>query len=324
MDSNNGKLKAMNYKVTIVIPAYNAEGYISRTLDSVINQTYKNLEVIIVNDGSIDNTSQVVRSHLKESSLDWKVIDKANGGQASARNTGILNAKGDYISFLDSDDYINPNYIEILLSSLIKTDSDFAACPFQNVYEKDFEREPNYNKDIKVYETTELSYLYLHRKIVLIAPALLIKKEVTRNVLFDDECPYDEDGLFVWSILYNTAKGVYCNIPLYNYRIREGSVMRSLTVEKCHKSIVRYSIYCEQFKSLREDNVSSMIYPNYKLASQHVLAKNVKYGDFMEEYNRIKRTDMYNLISLKDIKLSMLSLLYIHCPVLFYCICKRL
>jgi len=229
---------------------------------------------------------------------------------------------GGYITFLDSDDFIAPEYIERLVSSLEKYDADFAACPYQNVHEADFERKPDYDHGDKEYGTEELAGLYLHRKICLIAPALLVKRDILDTIAFDEDCPYDEDGLFVWALLYNCRKGVYCDIPMYNYRVREGSVMHSQTAEKCHKSILCYIKHCEVFAKKRNDEVTELILPNYKIAAQHVLCKNVSYTEFKREYDRTERKDIKKLITKKDIKLTLFAWLYLTSPRLYYRLCR--
>ncbi|MFN3692324.1 MAG: glycosyltransferase family 2 protein, partial [Fervidobacterium sp.] len=90
--------------VSVIIPAYNVEGYIEKTIESVLNQTYRNLEIIVVNDGSTDKTREIAYNILKNSGVNFKIIDQTNQGVSVARNVGIENASGDYIKFLDGDD----------------------------------------------------------------------------------------------------------------------------------------------------------------------------------------------------------------------------
>ena len=225
---------------------------------------------------------------------------------------------------MDSDDFIAPDYVERLVSALERFDADFAACSYQNVHEADFGREAGYDNGDKAYGTEELSGLYLHRKICLMAPALLVKREILETIAFDEDCPYDEDGLFVWSILFSCKKGAYCDTPMYNYRVREGSVMHSLTAEKCHQSILCYVKHCKLFAQNRKSEVIEQVLPNYILASQHVLAKNVGYEEFKREYNITERKEIKKLIKFSDIKLTLLAIVYITSPRLFFMLCKQI
>ncbi len=115
--------------ISIIIPVYNVEKYITHCLNSVINQTYENLEVICVNDGSTDNSLNILKE-FKEKDKRIKVINKENGGQSSARNIGLKEFSGDYVFFLDSDDYIHPQTIEILYTCLKSANTQISECDY--------------------------------------------------------------------------------------------------------------------------------------------------------------------------------------------------
>ncbi|EKY8174901.1 glycosyltransferase family 2 protein, partial [Enterococcus faecalis] len=123
--------------VSVVIPVYNVEKYVEKCLDSVINQTYQNLEIIIVNDGSTDNSLSVCqKKKLSDSRI--KLINKENGGLSSARNAGIECAQGEFICFIDSDDWIELDYIEVLLNGMENTNVDISVI--QMIKVKDFNK----------------------------------------------------------------------------------------------------------------------------------------------------------------------------------------
>ena len=107
----------MNKLVSIIVPIYNTEKYLERCIDSLINQTYKNIEIILINDGSTDNSINILKKYKKIDTR-IKIIDKKNEGPNIARKTGLENADGNYIMFVDSDDYIHPNTVEILVSKI--------------------------------------------------------------------------------------------------------------------------------------------------------------------------------------------------------------
>ena len=115
--------------LSVIIPAYNVEKYIDHCLNTVTNQTYKNLEIIIVDDGSPDNSGKIIDDWSKKDCR-IKVIHKENGGLGFARNSGLEIATGDYIAFIDSDDYIDLNMYETLINKAIETKSDIVYCGF--------------------------------------------------------------------------------------------------------------------------------------------------------------------------------------------------
>ena len=113
--------------ISVIIPIYNVEKYLCRCLDSIISQSYKDLEIILVDDGSPDNSPSICDSYARNDNR-IKVIHKTNGGLSAARNTGLKYAMGDFISFIDSDDYIEPKMYEILFNLITKFDSDISMC----------------------------------------------------------------------------------------------------------------------------------------------------------------------------------------------------
>ncbi|PQQ36525.1 hypothetical protein C6H68_19010 [Photorhabdus luminescens] len=119
--------------VSIIIPAFNVEDIIENAINSVLNQTYKNTEIIIVNDGSTDGTMDVL-NRLSEQYFNIEVFSQENRGISAARNVGLSKAKGDYVTFLDSDDSFEPSFIESVLRKNSETKSDITFCLFKNVY----------------------------------------------------------------------------------------------------------------------------------------------------------------------------------------------
>ena len=124
-----------NFLISIVIPVYNAEKYLEQCLNSIKNQTYKNFEVILVNDGSIDNSESICKVFV-ESDTRFRYYLKANGGASSARNLGLDNAQGNYITFIDADDWVDENHLEVLINNIKESNSDMAVSSitkFDNV-----------------------------------------------------------------------------------------------------------------------------------------------------------------------------------------------
>ena len=144
----------MDSLISVIVPIYNVEKYLDRCVDSIINQTYKNLEIILVDDGSPDNCPQMCDDYAKKDRR-IKVVHKENGGLSDARNVGMKVATGEYVSFIDSDDYVSLDFYETLLETIVDNDSDIVECGVVKFYEN--EKFDKYNNDLKVtnYDTVD-------------------------------------------------------------------------------------------------------------------------------------------------------------------------
>ena len=180
--------------VSVIIPAYNIEDYIGRCLDSIISQTYKNLEIIVVDDGSRDHTGEILDNYAKKDRR-IKVIHKENGGVSSARNKGIEAAEGDYIGFIDGDDLIESEMYKTLVDLLEEENADIAHCGYQMVFPDRVDYYHNTGK--KKIQTTEEGLKDLLSG-EMIEPGLvnkLYKKELIKNCRLDETVKINEDLL---------------------------------------------------------------------------------------------------------------------------------
>ena len=212
--------------LSIIIPIYNVEKYLTKCIESVINQTYKNLEIILVNDGSTDNSKDIINKYsLIDSRI--KVINKKNGGLSDARNVGIEIAKGDYIAFLDSDDWIELNMYEKLYSYIKQENADIVQCSYQEVYNEEVNNQ-KIKEEIKLISGKDSLYnLYgeNHGKTVVVWNKIY-KRELFNDIRFP-KGKYHEDEFTTYKLLYKANKIVDLNLPLVYYRQRDGSIMNS-------------------------------------------------------------------------------------------------
>lgn len=204
-------------KVTVIIPAYNAELYIKETVDSVIKQTYKNLEIIIVDDGSKDSTGIIADEY---STLDNRVvtIHQKNGGLPAARNTGIKASKGKYFFFLDADDWLEPDCIEKLVECQCETDADLVFFSYVREYQNKSEEYHVY-RNKSFYEKNGKQELYLFDMRIITAWGKLYTRRVMENLLYDEGMRTAEDVDFNYRIYENVNKAVYLPVCLLHYRI---------------------------------------------------------------------------------------------------------
>lgn len=219
-------------KISIIVPVYNVEKYLKDCIESILNQTFKDFELILVNDGSTDNSLEICKYYKKIDSR-ILIIDKNNGGLSSARNAGLGIAKGDYIAFVDSDDYIHPQMYEILYHEIIKQKADVSMCDFKKVYELDrrlLEQKFITYKESHVLNNKEaLSQLGEQNAVTyIIACNKLYASRVFEDIRFKDRIVH-EDEYIIHRVLYKLNKLVYVKEKLYFYLQREGSIMDKKT-----------------------------------------------------------------------------------------------
>lgn len=217
----------MNDLISIVVPIYNTSLYLNRCLDSIIDQSYKNLEVILVDDGSVDNSSLICLEYAKKDTR-IRYFKKQNGGSASARNFGIKKATGKYIGFVDSDDVIHEDMFLTLYSNIIQNDADLSIC--EVVRFSDYPSFTIENK-VEVYSKEEaLKILLEDKKICSYSVNKLCKLELIKDIKYPVG-KLQEDVGTVYKFITRSNKIVYTYSKLYGYFTRCGSVTNTLNTK---------------------------------------------------------------------------------------------
>lgn len=218
-------------KVSIIIAAYNIEDYISACLESVIKQSYKNLEIIVVDDGSTDGTLTLINSYKKQDKR-IKVIHQKNSGLSAARNSGILASTADYVCLVDGDDCLTPDYVSKLYSRLYHTHADIAVCGYETISIDRSESHVTFHGA----ETTSghdaaRNLLLTQENLDVVAWNKIYKKSLfTDNNIFYPVGEVNEDNLTTYKIYSVASKVTYLMEPLYQYFRRQGSIMDKATV----------------------------------------------------------------------------------------------
>lgn len=215
----------MKNLISVIVPIYKVEKYLKKCVDSIINQTYTNLEIILVNDGSPDGCGEICTDYVK---LDSRVIviNKENGGLSSARNYGLKNANGRYVCFIDSDDWIDKEYINTLYENLIKYDANVSMCGFKYEYENKIAQD-NFKKTKTLSGKEAITNLYSKDYIKMtVAWNKLYKKEIFDLVNYEEGIIHEDENI-IHEIYYFSEKVVCINKDLYHYRIRENSITTS-------------------------------------------------------------------------------------------------
>lgn len=224
----------MNSLVSIIVPVYNVEKYIKRCLDSIINQTYKNLEIILIDDGSTDNSGKICDEYAK---LDKRIIVKhnTNRGVSFTRNYGINLSKGAYLSFIDPDDYVDLDYIEFLMIPMHEDNYDLVICNIKHVYTNKI-----INNDLQVDILTNNYYNDFYLLDILRATPFnkLFKSNIIKlfHLKFIENVSYSEDRIFNYNYGNHVRKYKYVNEAMYYYYHREETSLSKLKTLKAFKS----------------------------------------------------------------------------------------
>lgn len=221
----------MTNLISLIVPIYKVEKYLSYCIESIIKQTYPNIEVILVDDGSPDNCGKICDEYAKKDER-IIVIHKENGGLSDARNAGLKLAKGQYVSFIDSDDMVHKGMVEMLLKVIKKFDADVAVCDYITVDEKSEycdSSEAN-SEELCLNNEEFLHCTYLNKKHGMEFVAW--GKLYNINLFKDNNIEYPvgklhEDTYTTYKLLYYAKKIAFCGEPMYYYRIRNGSIMTS-------------------------------------------------------------------------------------------------
>ena len=282
-------------KISIIVPVYKTPNeYLKRCLESLNNQTYKDLEIIIVNDGMTEENLKCVETFLKNER--FKIIGKENKGVSYARNLGIENAKGEYIAFVDSDDFIDDTFCEKMYHLIIEKKAECAICGYNRVYNNKIEKlncndtfcELNQNEYLEKVLNVQEAVGFSHMK--------LIKKDILskNKIRFNEKLMLAEDAVFCIRLAKNIKKIVKINEPLYNYQFNSESAVRKYDENYCKKYL---DSMIEVKKIIREYNNDriELLYNNF--VAYHVLLIVVNYC-----FNPMSgRTNKQNIQKLKEI-----------------------
>ena len=294
-----------NEKVSIIIPVYNCEKYISKMLKSILTQSYQNIEVIIVNDGSTDNSYEECKK-VEDSRI--IIISQENKGVSSARNKGIERATGKYITFIDPDDWVEKGYIEYMYNKIKENDVDIVAVGHYIEKDNKIKRAMNFEDKILSSESAlDMSSKYFFSAIW----AKLFKKEIltTNNIekLFDEDLFYSEDTLAYCKLLRYSNKIYWTSTPLYYYHINENGAMKKKDIEKYFSDyisrsriveLVKENEYLFNIANLKKTSSAVNVLLYFKLNNHYDINKEYELRKTIKENKKIYLKSKY--IKAKD------------------------
>ncbi len=298
----------MKSLVSIVIPVYNAEKYLSECLESVIGQTYKDIEILLINDGSTDKSGEICEQYAKKDAR-VKVVNKKNEGVSAARNDGIELAKGEYISFIDSDDVVDENYILSMYQKSEETGADLTLCRYSNLIDGRFfdvaEDLPEVlDVDLNNGEFVNFVCRLLDYKSLVFGSSCrtLFKKSVVKQTRFNTSIKISEDLLFLLSITLQSKRIASVNEHLYFYRQTNSSVTASYKKGYLSGQIILYEELKKKF-DLFNSKISKKVFNIYScLLCYYTLSNELKFKqpNRKENVKEIRGSVLYKYFNVKN------------------------
>lgn len=278
-------------KVSIIIPVFGVEKYIAKCIQSILAQTMAEFEAIIIDDGSLDKSIAIAKS-IVNSDARFIFLSKENGGIGSARNMGLDIAKGDYITFVDSDDYIEDNFLEGLYEAMQGTDAEVGVCDVRLVNEEYEEVKIHINQLDKYIQHKDhlKGYDFISNWLC----DKVFKKSLFETMRFDETIRTFEDAHFTFRLIYN-KKIIKIDKTLYNYLQRSGSINNSIQPSYLYD---RIQIKNVQIKFAEEINLTDQDYINFVYLRTFVFLTAKKIAQYSKEYDKDIQ-QLYNAIDME-------------------------
>lgn len=286
-------------KISVIIPVYKTEKYLDKCIESIVNQTYKNLEIILVDDGSPDSCPKICDTWAQKDNR-IQVIHKENGGVSSARNAGLDAASGEYIGFVDGDDWIDSDMYSFLISQF-NENIDIVRCTYRKVYENSqVEEIANNGSTVQMSSMDFLNELLLDNSLNSNCWCKLFRRSVIGDIRFPDGIKIGEDHLFNYNVIKNASTIVLCNSSKYNYLIRlssitniENNISSWMQNIKIHKFIFE-----NEMNNVNSNAAAATAYANWVLDAIGLCVKSGNNGSAYKALNIELKQSFRNLIKI--------------------------
>ena len=278
--------------ISVISPVYGVEKYIRNFITSLKNQTFKDFELILINDGTKDNSIKIAEIELKRAKLNYRIINKKNGGQSSARNIGIMESTGDYIVLVDSDDTLQSMYLENFYKVAKKSKCDVVICDINRVTDNNIFEETQEEFIFTTKSGREFYKDFFMHNIEIGPVSLFIKNKFLKkiNLKFNENSRYSEEFSFITLLLHEAKIVSHLEQKNYNYCLRNGSVSTASDIEKVVNGFEEIK---KQDKLLKNCNCKyckkykEFAYSRWIIATSRFCSKHYKYKDYKRLMNKL-------------------------------------
>lgn len=316
--------------ISVVIPIYKVEKYIANCIKSIIRQKYRNFEVIIVDDGTPDNSAKIAEELLfRERSIPYLIIHTVNRGVAAARNTGIINSHGEYIIMVDADDVLSPSFLANYNSMIIANKKiNIYSSGFSVVKESASTSFSLNDADNPILlKASEAQIKFYNRQIKFLLPTFLIRKSFldAHKIIFDEDVFYSEDVQFIWRCLaYNSKQIMHSPGKNYNYIFHAGSTMTASGLKKINTGFLGILRTNTEIKEMLTETVKCNFVSFSFFSLLHGASKMISYSDFKKLYKMYSiRYHLRKLTKLKTKKIKLVSYIFLFSKYLGYMVMKK-
>jgi glycosyltransferase involved in cell wall biosynthesis len=315
----------MKFLVSVILPVYQVEDYLFESLNSIVKQSFKSFEIILVNDGSKDDSIKIALDILKKGKIDYTLINQENKGLASARNIGIKNCKGDWVICIDPDDVVDSNILKRMYNVGISNNLDVVCCNHQTVGIGNINKKASIIGHDQVIEQHHILNQFLKRERKIISPGMLIKVSFIEknNLYYNENIYFSEDQHFIWRVLLATDRIGFLNDRLYNYLIRSNSIMSSSAENKIISGF-------DEMKKLsteitKSKKLQKYLLPRWVIGALHSSTRRMNYKQFYELAKMMQyKKYAIKLFTFPDIRIIILSLILVLTPRSFYQISNKI
>lgn len=315
----------MKPAVSVIFPVYGVEDYIENCLRSVVGQTFRDMELILVDDESRDGSISVAEKFLEKTDLKWRVIRQKNSGQGAARDYGIREARGKYVVCIDADDMVSPIFLESMYKEAESGEYDAVFTGFLSAKNGN----PFYTGPVTFQPISreDLLYQFLCRTLIPILPAMLIRREVILkyDLRVRAGCRFSEDVYFMWLLFSRVRTVAYTQAKLYHYLLRPNSTM---TASSAARIITGYEAFCalpQELNFIGDFQGVSYLLPRWVLGSLRTTAGISSYPEFYELAQKMNyRTHVQALRGFPERKARILAACLRVSPRVFYNVVRRL
>lgn len=318
------KVMCVMIDISVIIPMYNSENYIEETLLSVINQSYRNFEIIVIDDGSKDASGvKAQRIFERHTDVISKIITQENKGLSGARNEGIKNAEGRYLCFIDSDDILDKLHLQSLYELAEKNELNVVHCNYELTSDNNRQGTVVNKQEGLILSREEVIKYAVRRKPAIIVCGMLIKRKflIDKELMFNETLRFGEDSDYIWKTIFHCGQIGYSQMATYKYLNHPNSIMKTITTQLG-------DIYLKEFgktiKNIIERNtqdqyIASVVYYREIIGFFHVFSLCSNKDEFIRMSNQINRKEMFSILKgFPDIRIRILSCILSVNPTIFY------